>query len=187
MGTRAKVLIWLLVVVVPLGFLAWDIADLFADPKTEREVMGENFLEHDLYARAVGELVDQHGRDARVLEVHVDIRSAQFSIVTGDGRATVEGFGQRGGGEAYTGGGPVEDYEREIGDGELDSAMRLGELSIGAPKRLVAGIHARGVAVEDVVSLRLERSTWSVLVRTGPDSDDNRRFTSDAAGRNMVP
>ena len=43
-------LIWLVVVAVPLGFLAWDIADLFADPKTEREVMGENFLEHDRYA-----------------------------------------------------------------------------------------------------------------------------------------
>ena len=41
MGTRAKVLIWLVVVAVPLGFLAWDIADLFADPKSEREVMGE--------------------------------------------------------------------------------------------------------------------------------------------------
>jgi hypothetical protein len=36
LGTRAKVLIWLVVVVVPLGFIVWDIADLFADPRSER-------------------------------------------------------------------------------------------------------------------------------------------------------
>ena len=180
-------LIWLVVVVVPLGFLAWDIADLFADPKTEREVMGSNFLEHDRYALAVDELIDQHGRDARVLDVHVDIRSAQFSIVTGDGRATVEGFGQRGGGEAYTGGGTVEDYEREIADGELETATGLGELSIGAPRRMIARLRTHDVSVDDVVSMRLEDGAWSVLVRTGPDPDDNRRFSAGSAGENLKP
>jgi hypothetical protein len=181
------VLIWLLVVAVPLGFLAWDIADLFADPKTEREVMGENFLEHDLYAQAVGELVDQHGRDARLLDAYVDLRSAQFSIVTGDRTATVEGFGQRGGGDAYTGGGPVEDYERKIADGELDTAMGLGELSIGAPRRMVARLRAFEVSVDDVVSMRLRDGAWSVLVRTGPDPTDNRRFSAGRAGEDLKP
>ena len=180
-------LVWLLVVAVPLGFLAWDIADLFAEPKTEREMLGENFLEHDLYAQAVDELVDQHGRDARLLDAYVDIRSAQFSIVTGDTRATVEGFGKRGGGEAYTGGGPVEDYERDIADGELDRAMTLGELSIGAPRRMVARLGTFEVTVDDVVSLRLEGGSWLILVRTGPDSDGTRRFSAGSAGENLKP
>lgn len=185
MGTRARVLIWLVVVVVPLGFLAWDIADLFSDPKSEREVMGENFLEDDLYARAVEELVDRHGRDARLLDVYVDLRSAQFSIATGNTRATVEGFGQRGGGEAYTGGGPVEDYERKIAEGELDTAMGLGELSIGAPLRMVARLRNYDVAVDDVVSMRMQSGAWSILVRTGPD--DTRRFSAGRAGENLKP
>ena len=126
MGARAKWLIWLVVVAVPLGFLAWDIADLFADPKSEREVMGENFLEDDLYAGAVDEVIAAHGREATLLDVYVDLRSAQFSIATGPRKAVVEGFGNRGGGEAYTGGSPVKDYERRIYDGELDAAMRSG-------------------------------------------------------------
>lgn len=178
-------LIWLLVVAVPLGFLAWDIADFFAEPKTEREVMGENFLEDDLYAQAVEVLVDQHGREARLLDVYVDIRSAQFSIATGETRATVEGFGQRGGGEAYTGGGPVEDYERKIAEGELDTAMGLGELSIGAPRRMLARLRTYDVTVDDVVSMRMQRGAWSVLVRAG--SDDTRRFSAGRAGENLKP
>ena len=161
-------LIWLVVVAVPLGFFAWDIADLFADPKSEREVRGENFLENDRYARAAEELLGDHGPDARLLDVRVDLRSAQFSVVTGSTRATVEGFGERGGGEAFTGGAPVKDHERDIADGELDTAMTLGALSREAPRRVVAGLRTHDLTVDDIVSMRLERGSWSILVRTGP-------------------
>ena len=187
MGARAKWLIWLVVVAVPIGFLAWDIADLFADPKTEHEVMGENFFEDDLYAGAVDDVIAGHGREATVLEVYVDLRSAQFSIATGPRKAVVEGFGNRGGGEAYSGGSPVKDYERKIYDGELDAAMRLSELVPEAPRHVVDGLRAHDVGIDDIVSIRLERGTWSVLVRTGPDPDDTRRFRASPDGGIVSP
>ncbi len=187
MGARAKWLIWLVVVAVPLGFLAWDIADLFADPKSEREVMGENFLEDDLYADAVDEVIAAHGREATLLDVYVDLRSAQFSIATGPRKAVVEGFGNRGGGEAYTGGGPVKDYQRKIFDGELDDAMRLSELVPDAPRHVVDGLRIHHVGIDDIVSMRLERGTWSVLVRTGPEADASRRFSASPDGGIVSP
>jgi hypothetical protein len=177
----------LAVVAVPLGFLAWDIADLFADPKSEREVMGENFLEDDLYANAVDELIAAHGREAILLNVYVDLRSAQFSIATGPRKAVVEGFGNRGGGEAYTGGSPVKDYERRIFDGELDAAMTLSELVPDAPRHVVDGLRTHDVGIDDIVSMRFERGTWSVLVRTGPDSAGTRRFSASPDGGIVEP
>ena len=81
----------------------------------------------------------------------------------------------------------MKDYEREIADGELETAMALGELSIGAPHRMVARLRTFDVAVDDVVSMRLQRGSWSVLVRTGPDADDNRRFSAGRAGETLKP
>lgn len=182
-----KWLIWALVVLVPVGFFAWDIADFLREPKTEREVLKENFLEDDIYATAIDELITDHGRDATLLDVHVDLRSAQFSVVTGSSRAVVEGFGSRGGGEANIGGGPVEDYERRIAKGELSEAMTLDNLVPDAPHHIVAGLRSHGVGIDDIVSLRLIHNTWSVLVTTGQDSDDTRRFTASPDGGIVRP
>ncbi len=167
-----------LVLLVPAGFLVWDVADAFlGDTKTEREVMGDNFLEHDRYADAIEELISEHGASTAVLRVHVDLRSAQVHVVTGATTATVEGFGQRGGGEAEVGGSPVEDYERRISADEVPTGT-LGSLTPDAPRRIVAGLEGQGVDIDQIVSMRLSDGAWSILVATGPGDTDNERWSA---------
>ena len=157
----------MLVLLVPAGFLVWDVADAFlGDTKTEREVMGDNFLEHDRYADALEELITEHGGSTAVLHVYVDIRSAQVHVVMGATTAKVEGFGQRGGGEAEVGGSPVDDYERRISADEVPTGtLGIVDAPRAAPDRRrprVAGrrhrpdrLHATGRPC--VVDPRLDR------------------------------
>ena len=182
-------LLIMLVLLVPAGFLVWDVADaFFGDTKTEREVMGDNFLEHDRYADAIEELIAERGESTAVLEVHVDIRSAQISVVTGARTAVVEGFGWRGGGDGRQGpgGSPVDDYERRIFAEEVPTGT-LGSLTPDAPRRIVAGLEGQGIDIDQIVSMRLSDSAWSILVATGPGDTDNERWTAAHAGSGVRP
>ena len=173
----------MLVVLVPAGFLVWDVADIFfGDTKTEREVMGDNFLEHSRYADAVQELIGEHGASTAVLDVYVDIRSAQISVVTGASTARVEGFGERGGGHGDTGpaGGPVDDYDRRISADERPTGT-LGALTVDAPNRIVDALGSEGVRVDDIVRLRLVDDRWSILVATGPSTTERWSAAPDGS------
>jgi hypothetical protein len=183
-------LLIMLVLLVPAGFLVWDVADAFlGDTKTEREVMGDNFLEHDRYAEAITELIDEHGAGTAVLDVHVDLRSAQFSVVTGATTAVVEGFGWRGGsnGGQGPGGSPVDDYERKVGADEVPIGS-LGSLASDAPRRIVAGLERQDVGIDQVVSMRLVGGAWSILISTGPDAEtDHERWSASPDGSEVRP
>ena len=183
-------LLIMLVLLVPAGFLVWDVADAFlGDTKTEREVMGDNFLEHDRYADAVEELISERGESTAVLEVHVDIRSAQISVVTGAKTAVVEGFGWRGGGDGRhgPGGSPVDDYERRILAEEVPTGT-LGSLTPDAPRRIVAGLEGQGIDIDQIVSMRLSDGAWSILVSTGPDANtDHERWSATPEGSDVRP
>ncbi len=183
-------LLIMLVVLVPAGFLVWDVADaFFGDSKTEREVMGDNFLEHDRYADAIEELISEHGGSTAVLDVHVDIRSAQISVVTGATTAVVEGFGWRGGGDGRhgAGGSPVDDYERRIFAEEVPTGT-LGSLTPDAPRRIVDGLASQDVDIDQIVSMRLVDHAWSILVSTGPDANtDNERWSANPEGSEVRP
>jgi hypothetical protein len=184
-----KILI-MLVLLVPAGFLVWDVADAFlGDTKTEREMMGDNFFEHGKYADAIEELISEHGASTAVLDVHVDIRSAQISVVTGATTAVVEGFGWRGGGEGGpgAGGGPVDDYERKVSDDEVPTGS-LGSLKPDAPRRIVAGLERQDVGIDQVVSMWLADGAWSILVSTGPDANtDHERWSATPEGSEVRP
>jgi hypothetical protein len=177
-----------LIVLLPTVLLVWDVVDalFFPDTRTEREVMGPNFLEHGRYGEAIEDLVDTHGPSAPVLVVHVDIRSAQITVVTGARTATVEGFGERGGGEANVAGGPVEDYVRRIGEDERPTGV-LGSLVREAPRTIVSSLDSQGVDIDDVISLRLMDHRWSILVATGPDPGDTERWTARPDGSSVTP
>ena len=182
-------LLIMLVLLVPAGFLVWDVADAFlGDTKTEREVMGDNFLEHDRYAEAIEELISEHGESTAVLDAHVDIRSAQISIVTGATTAVVEGFGWRGGGDGRQGpgGSPVDDYERKVAADEVPTGS-LGSLSSSAPRRIVDGLAAQDVDIDQIVSMRLTAGRWSILVETGPDNTATERWTATHDGSDVSP
>ena len=181
-------LLIMLVLLVPAGFLVWDVADAFlGDAKTEREVMGDNFLEHDRYADALEELITEHGGSTAVLHVYVDIRSAQVHVVMGATTAKVEGFGQRGGGEAEVGGSPVDDYERRISADEVPTGT-LGSLTPEAPRRIVDGLASQDVDIDQIVSMRLVDHAWSILVSTGPDANtDNERWSANPEGSEVRP
>ena len=180
-------LLIMLVLLVPAGFLVWDVADaIFGDTKTEREVMGDNFLEHDRYADAIEELVSEHGASTAVLHVYVDIRSAQFHVVMGATTAKVEGFGQRGGGEPEVGGSPVDDYERRISADEAPTGT-LGSLTPDAPRRIVDGLATQDVDIDRIVRMRLADGRWSILVETGPGDTDTERWTATHDGSDVRP
>jgi hypothetical protein len=182
-------LLIVLVLLVPAGFFVWDVADAFlGDTKTEREVMGDNFLEHDRYAEAIEELITERGESTAVLDVHVDIRSAQISVVTGARTAVVEGFGWRGGGDGRhgAGGSPVDDYERRIFAEEVPTGT-LGTLAPDAPRGIVDGLATQGVHIDQIVSMRLSDSAWSILIATGPGDTDNERWTAAQDGSDVRP
>jgi hypothetical protein len=180
-------LLIMLVLLVPAGFLVWDVADAFlGDAKTEREVMGDNFLEHDRYAEAIEELINEHGESTAVLGVHVDIRSAQITLVTDATTAVVEGFGQRGGGEAGVAGGAVEDYERSIAADERPTGT-LDTLAPNAPRRIVDGLASQDVDIDRIVRMRLTDGRWSILVETGPGDTDTERWSATHDGSDVRP
>jgi hypothetical protein len=186
----AKKVLISLVLLVPAALFVWDMAGLFffEDTRTEREVMGDNFLEHGRYPDAIDDLVAEHGADTAVLVVHVDLRSAQFTLVTSAATATVAGFGWRGGGAGADGpgGSPVEDYQRPIGAAERPTGT-LGMLVKAAPRTIVRSIERQGVDIDDVIRLRLEGQQWSVLVATGPDPEDTERWTAAPDGSAVTP
>ena len=182
-------LLIMLVLLVPAGFLVWDVTDaLFGDTKTEREVMGDNFLEHDRYADAIEELISERGGSTAVLDVHVDIRSAQISVVTGATTAVVEGFGWRGGGDGRQGpgGSPVDDHERRIFAEEVPTGT-LGTLAPDAPRRIVDGLAAQNVDIDRIVSMSLADGRWSILVETGPDNTATERWSAKPEGSDVRP
>jgi len=151
-------------------------------------MMGDNFLEHELYADAIEELISERGESTAVLKVHVDIRSAQISVVTGATTAVVEGFGWRGGGDGRQGpgGSPVDDYERKVAADEVPTGS-LGSLSADAPRRIVAGLKRQDVDIDQIVSMRLSDGRWSILVETGPDNTDTERWTATHDGSGVRP
>jgi len=89
---------WLIVLVllVPAGVLVWDVADtVFSEPRSEREVVGDNFLEHDRHADALDEVIADGlaAQDVGIVQI-VSMRLAEdrwsILVVTGPDDADTE-------------------------------------------------------------------------------------------------